>query len=76
MKMANLERLKRMLADDLKALREGKRVLGVDEMADEIEMVGPEYSVSAREIRAAKNDAATLATEYEVVLAKLDHVSG
>jgi hypothetical protein len=71
-KMANLDRLKRMLADDLKALREGKGVVGVEEMADAIEMVGPEYSSNAREIRAAQHNAATLATEYAIVLTKLD----
>lgn len=70
--MANLERLKRMLTDDLKALREGKGVLGIEAMADAIEMVGPAFTTNANEIRAAKNDVATLATEYAIVLAKLD----
>jgi len=71
-KMANLDRLKRMLTDDLRLMRDGKGVLGVGEMADAIEMVGPEYSSNAREIRAAQHDAATLATEYAIVLTKLD----
>ena len=30
----NVEELRRMLADDLKALQDGKSVLGVGEMAD------------------------------------------
>ena len=72
MKMANLERLKRMLTDDLKALRDGKSVLGVDEMADSIEMVGAAFTVNANEIRSSKSDLARLATEYAIVLTKLD----
>jgi hypothetical protein len=71
-KMANLDRIKRMLADDLKTLRDGEAVVGVEEMADAIEMVGPEYSSNAREIRAAQHDAARLATEYAIVLMKLE----
>jgi hypothetical protein len=36
----NVEELRRMLADDLKALQDGKSVLGVGEMADEVEKLG------------------------------------
>jgi len=68
----NIEGLKWTLADDLNALREGKTVLGVDEIADAVEQLGPEYRVHARAIRSSKGDTQQLATQYAMVLEKLE----
>jgi hypothetical protein len=47
----NVEELRRMLADDLKALQDGKSVLGVGEMADEVEKLGSPFTANAQRIR-------------------------
>jgi len=73
--IVDLERLKRTLADDLKALREGKSVLGVSEMADALEALGPAYVVNAKAIRSSKNDPKGLTVEYALILEKLERPS-
>src|SRR6266446_2021387 len=51
----NVEELRRMLADDLKALQDGKSVLGVGEMADEVEKLGSPFTANAQRIRSYEN---------------------
>src|SRR6266853_7031280 len=51
----NVEEPRRMLADDLKALQDGKSVLGVGEMADEVEKLGSPFTANAQRIRSYEN---------------------
>jgi hypothetical protein len=53
--MSDCEQLQATLADDLKALRGRKSVLGIEEMADAVQALGPAYAVNAASIRSAKN---------------------
>ena len=62
------EQLEKTLADDHQALMEGKSVLGIAEMADALEALGPAFRVNAKAIRSAR---ATLAAEYGIALSKL-----
>ena len=64
--------LRRALAADLRALCEGKSVLGISGMTDALENLGAEYGVIAKAIRAAKDKPETLKTTYAMALAKLD----
>jgi hypothetical protein len=68
----DLERLKRTLSDDLMALREGKSILGINELADDLEELGPDYRFHAQQIRLSKTDLGRLATEIVRVLEKLE----
>lgn len=66
------ENLRKRLSDDLDALRRGKRILGIDEYADELDALGPSYRFHARAVRDAKKDDARLAAEIAKVIDKLD----
>src|SRR5258708_36536425 len=67
----NVEELRRMLTDDLQALRDGKSVLGVGEMADEVEKLGSTFTANAQRIRSYENAPKLLRAQYAVVLEKL-----
>ena len=71
----NVEELRRMLADDLQALRDGKSVLGVGEMADEVEKLGSTFTANAQRIRSYENAPKLLRAQYAVVLEKLEKPS-
>src|SRR6266446_4344516 len=71
----NVEELRRMLTDDLQALRDGKSVLGVGEMADEVEKLGSTFTANAQRIRSYENAPKLLRGQYAVVLGKLERPS-
>jgi hypothetical protein len=71
----NVEELRRMLTDDFQALREGKSVLGVGEMADEVEKLGSTFTANAQRIRSYENAPKLLRAQYAVVLGKLERPS-
>jgi uncharacterized protein (DUF169 family) len=71
----NVEELRRMLTDDLQALRDGKSVLGVGEMADEVEKLGSTFTANAQRIRSYENAPKLLRAQYAVVLGKLERPS-
>src|SRR5258707_14071979 len=62
----NVEELRRMLAEDLQALRDGKSVLGVGEMADEVEKLGSSFTANALRIRSYENARKLLGAQYAV----------
>jgi hypothetical protein len=66
-----VEELRRMLADDLQALRDGKSVRGVGEMADEVEKLGSTFKANAQRIRSYENAPKLLRAQCAVVLEKL-----
>jgi len=68
----NVERLKHTLSDDLEALRAGKGILGIDEMAAAVEKLGTGFRFLAQNIRSSKADQVKLAAEYAKVLEKLE----
>ena len=55
-----------MLADDLQALRDGKSVLEVGEMADEVEKLGSTFTANAQRIRSYENAPKLLRAQYAV----------
>jgi hypothetical protein len=71
----NVEALRRMLTDDFQALRDGKSVLGVGEMADEVEKLGSAFTANAQRIRSYENAPNLLRAQYAVVLGKLERPS-
>ena len=71
----NVEELRRMLTDDFQALRDGKSVLGVGEMADEVEKLGSTFTANAQRIRSYENAPKLLRAQYAIVLGKLERPS-
>jgi hypothetical protein len=67
-----LEKLKRTLSEDLMALGQGKCILGINELADDLEELGPDYRFYAQQIRLSKTDLGKLAGEVVRVLEQLE----